>query len=126
MIRTILLTTALATAAGLFALGARAQAQQQAQTQGGAQMQVQAQARIMSIAEVAARLEAQGYLLREIELERGVYEVEMTDANGMRVEAHLDAVTGEVLPYRDDEDRDGYRDRDDDRDRDWYRDRDDD
>lgn len=121
MIRTILFTTSLAAAAGLFALGAEAQDQQQARIQGGAQTQVQAQAGIMSIAEVATRLEEQGYLLREIELERGIYEVEMTDANGMRVEAYLDAVTGEVLPYRDD---DRYRDSD--RDRDGYRDRDDD
>jgi len=126
MIRTVLFTASLASAVGLFALGAEAQGQQQAQIQGGAQAQVQAQARIMTIAEVATRLEEQGYQLREIELERGVYEVEMTDANGMRVEVYLDAVTGEVLPYRDDDDRDGYRDRDDDRDRDGYRDRDDD
>jgi transcriptional regulator of met regulon len=45
----------------------------------------------------------------------------MIDANGMRVEAYLDAVTGAVLPYRDDDDDRYERDDDDDR-----RDRDDD
>jgi uncharacterized membrane protein YkoI len=94
MKRTILFTASLATAAGLFALGANAQDQTQRQTQDR-----------MSITQIAAMLEQQGYTVREIELERGRYDVEMTDANGMRVEAYLDAVTGAVLPYRDDDDR---------------------
>jgi uncharacterized membrane protein YkoI len=54
-------------------------------------------------------------MLREIEMEHGRYEVEMIDANGMRVEADLDPVTGEVLPYRDDDRYDDNRyDREDD------------
>jgi uncharacterized membrane protein YkoI len=53
----------------------------------------------MSIAQIATMLEEQGYTVLEIELERGRYDVEMIDANGMRVEAYLDAVTGAVLPY---------------------------
>ena len=103
MKRTILFTASLATAVGLFAFGANAQDQVQAQTQDR-----------MSIAQIATMLEEQGYTVREIELERGRYDVEMIDANGMRVEAYLDAVTGAVLPYRDDDD-DRYDREDDDR-----------
>lgn len=123
MTRTVLFTTALASAVGLFAMGAQAQqglglnqgagaGQMQAQNQN--QNQVQTQARTLTIAEIATRLEAQGYTVREIELERGVYEVEMTDRNGMRVKAYLDAVSGNVLPYGDDDrgDTDRSRDRD--------------
>ena len=100
MKRTILFTTSLATAVGLFALGAQAQDQ-------STPAQTQADQR-MSIAQIAGMLEAQGYTVREIELERGRYEVEMTDANGMRVEAYLNPVTGAALPYRDDDITRGY------------------
>ncbi|WP_273521711.1 PepSY domain-containing protein [Rhodosalinus sediminis] len=100
MRRSILFTAALATGLGLAALGATAQQQDDA---GAARQPVQDR---MSVAEIATMLEGQGYTLREIELERGRYDVEMIDANGMRVEAYLDPVTGEVLPYRDDRDRD--------------------
>jgi hypothetical protein len=104
MKQSILFSASLATAVGLFALGASAQAQTQVQTQ----MQDR-----MSIGQIATQLEAQGYKVLEIELERGRYDVEMIDANGMKVEAYLDAVTGAVLPYRDDDD-DRYERRDDD------------
>lgn len=66
----------------------------------------------MSIAQIATMLEDQGYTVLEIELERGRYDVEMIDANGMRVEAYLDAATGAVLSYREDDD--DRNDRDDD------------
>ncbi|MBY4893333.1 PepSY domain-containing protein [Rhodobacteraceae bacterium N5(2021)] len=103
MKRTIVFTTALASAIGLVALGAQAQGM-------GTQAQIPAQAAdFMSIAQIATLLEGQGYTVLEIELERGRYEVEMRDANGMRVEAYLNPITGEVLPYRDDDD---YRDDD--------------
>lgn len=128
MTRTALFTTALASAVGLFAIGAQAQQGQglglnqgagagQVQAQNQNQDQNQAQARTLTIAEIATRLEAQGYTVREIELERGVYEVEMTDRNGMRVKAYLDAVSGNVLPYGDDDrgDTDRSRVRDDSR-----------
>ena len=39
-------------------------------------------------------LEGQGYTVREIELERGRYDVEMIDGKGMKVEAYLNPVTG--------------------------------
>jgi len=123
MTRTILFGTTLASAVGLFALGAYAQQGQQGQGRlqpaqpMQEQVQVQTQARIMTIAQIATQLESQGYTIREIELERGVYEAEMIDANGMRVKAYLNAATGQVLPYGDDEggeygDNDRYRDRD--------------
>jgi len=103
MTRTTLITASLAAGLGLFALGATAQ--QQGST-------APAQDR-MSIARIAAMLEDQGYTVREIELERGRYDVEMIDAGGMKVEAYLNPVTGEVMPYRGDDDyRDGYRDDD--------------
>jgi len=102
MTRTILFTASLAAGLGLAALGATAQ------QQGGTGP---AQDR-MSIARIATMLEDQGYTVREIELERGRYDVEMIDARGMKVEAYLNPVTGEVLPYRDD---DGRYDDDDDR-----------
>jgi uncharacterized membrane protein YkoI len=91
-------------AVGLFAIGANAQDQTQAQTQ-----------ERLSVVQIATMLEEQGYTVLEIELERGRYDVEMIDANGMRVEAYLDAATGAVLPYRDDDD-DRYERDDDDRD----------
>jgi hypothetical protein len=105
MTRKPLLTACLATALGLVALGATAQ-----QTTGQG-----SPAQRLSIAEIATLLEGRGYLLREIEMEHGRYEVEIIDANGMRVEADLDPVTGEVLPYRDDDRYDDTRyDREDD------------
>lgn len=113
MKRTILFTAALASAVGLFALGARAQDQgAPAADPAPATDPAPAQAP-MSLAQIATMLEGQGYTLREIELERGRYDVEMIDANGMKVEAYLDAVTGQVLPYRDDDDHAGYRGDDD-------------
>ena len=47
--------------------------------------------------EILAEMEAQGYEIVAIERERGVYDLEMRDANGFEVEAYLDVDTGEVL-----------------------------
>lgn len=102
MKRTIILTTSLATVVALSALGANAQQQVE---------QANLSER-MSIAQIATLLEDQGYTVLEIELERGRFDVEMIDSNGMRVEAYLNPVTAEVLPYGDDDDddrRDGDR-----------------
>jgi len=103
MKRTILYTLSIAAALGLFAVGAQAQSTALSTER-------------MSVAEIATMLDGKGYTVIEIELERGRYDVEMIDANGMQVEAYLNPVTGEVLPYRDDdhEDDDDYHDRDDD------------
>ena len=57
----------------------------------------------MSVSEIAAMMEQRGYTVREIEAERGAYEVEATDANGLRVEALVHPVTGEILPYGEDD-----------------------
>jgi hypothetical protein len=57
----------------------------------------------MSVSAVAQMLEAKGYVVREIDTERGAYEVEAIDANGMRVEAYVHPVTGAILPYGDDD-----------------------
>jgi hypothetical protein len=103
MTRSILFTVPVAAAASLFALGASAQDQTPVQDR-------------MSVAEIATMLEAQGYTVLEIELEHGRYDVEMTDANGMRLEAWLDPATGEVLPYADDDDDEDDDHDDDDRD----------
>jgi hypothetical protein len=56
----------------------------------------------MSVSAVARKLEGQGYTVREIEREDGAYEVEMTDANGLRLEAHVDPRTGDILRKDDD------------------------
>lgn len=55
----------------------------------------------MSLADVTAKMEAAGYTIREIEIDDGVYEVEGRDANGVRIEADVHPVTGEIL-RRDD------------------------
>lgn len=51
----------------------------------------------MSIGDLAAAVEAQGYTLVEVERDDGVYEVNMLDPQGYRIEAHLDPTTGERL-----------------------------
>ena len=68
----------------------------------------------MPVSDVAAKLEALGYQVLEIEREDGrYYEVEMRDANGLKVEAYLNATTGEPLQMMSDMD-DDYSDKDDD------------
>jgi uncharacterized membrane protein YkoI len=51
----------------------------------------------MPASEILAEMEALGYEVVAIERERGVYDLEMRDANGFEVEAYLDVYTGEVL-----------------------------
>jgi hypothetical protein len=58
----------------------------------------------MSVSALAQSLEARGYVVREIDTERGAYEIEAVDANGMRVEAYVHPVTGEILPYMEEDD----------------------
>ena len=91
MKRTIQLTSAVAILVGLFAIAANAQ-QQTAPVQ---------ETQRMSVSQLAAMLEGQGYSILEIDLERGRYDVDMIDSNGMKVEAYFDAVTGAQLPYRE-------------------------
>jgi hypothetical protein len=56
----------------------------------------------MPASAVARKLEGQGYTVREIEREDGAYEVEVTDADGVRMEVSLDPRTGDVLRRDDD------------------------
>ena len=56
----------------------------------------------LSVSAVAQKLEAMGYTVREIDRERNVYEVEVTDANGLRLEAHVDPRTGDIVGQDDD------------------------
>lgn len=56
----------------------------------------------MSVAELAAKLEADGYTVREVEMEGRGYEVKAVDAEGRRVEMRLDAA-GQPAPYREDD-----------------------
>ncbi len=51
----------------------------------------------MTIGAVAAKLEAEGYRVREIDSEHGIYEVEAIAPDGRRVEAAIDPVTGEPI-----------------------------
>ena len=95
MRRTILFTATLATAAGLLAAGAIASEDDRTAMR-------TAPAEWMSVAALAQKLEAQGYTVREIERDDGYYEVEMTDPNGMRVEAYLDPLTGDPVDWDDD------------------------
>lgn len=50
-----------------------------------------------SIAEIVTKLERQGYQVRGIELDDGVYEVKAIDSKGMRVEADFDPATGNTV-----------------------------
>lgn len=58
------------------------------------------------VSEIAAMLEAKGYTVREIDREDGVYEVELTNADGLRLEAYVDPTSGAFL---NDDDRDDDR-----------------
>ena len=54
----------------------------------------------MSLAELAGKLEAQGYTPYEIEIDDGAYEVLMSDEQGIMVETYINPTTGEPLPRR--------------------------
>lgn len=53
-------------------------------------------------AQIVEKLAAQGYKVYEIESDDGVYEVEMTNREGVRVETHVHPATGELLNGYDD------------------------
>lgn len=56
----------------------------------------------LSISDVIKKIEGQGYKVHEIEADDGAYEFEGTNADGVRVEAHVHPATGEILKgYRD-------------------------
>lgn len=51
----------------------------------------------MSIGALSAKLEGQGYVIREIEIDDDAYEVKAVDPDGRRVEADVNPRTGEPL-----------------------------
>lgn len=53
----------------------------------------------LSIAQVAEKLAAQGYTVREIEVDDGAYEVSATK-DGKRIKAYLHPATGEILKQK--------------------------
>jgi uncharacterized membrane protein YkoI len=53
--------------------------------------------------EVASNLRADGYDLREIEIEDGRYEVEAIASDGRRVELYIDPVIGKILKVERDD-----------------------
>jgi hypothetical protein len=53
----------------------------------------------LSFAQIAEKLTAQGYDIREIEIDDGVYEVSATK-DGKRVKAYLHPATGEILKQK--------------------------
>ncbi|MCW2309068.1 PepSY domain-containing protein [Rhodobium gokarnense] len=98
MIRKFVLPLALAAATGLAAASAEA-------SDDGDEMAASTpRAEWMSVDAIAAKLKAKGYTVSEIEAERHGYEVEMTSADGMRVKAYLDPMTGEPMQRRGDDD----------------------
>ena len=56
-----------------------------------------AQGKPMSIGEVAARVTAMGYDVREVERDDGCFEVTAVDTNGARVKLKLSPVSGDVV-----------------------------
>lgn len=51
----------------------------------------------MSVEQLAAKFKADGYDVRQVKIEDGVYEVYALDAKGARVEAYVHPATGEIL-----------------------------
>jgi hypothetical protein len=56
----------------------------------------------MPASEVARKLESMGYIVRELERDDGAWEVEATNADGLKMEAYVDPRTGDVLRRDDD------------------------
>lgn len=51
----------------------------------------------LSLPDLAAKVEAQGYTVRKIELERGCGEAHVLDQNGVRAELRLDPADGRIV-----------------------------
>lgn len=58
----------------------------------------------LSVSDVTAKLEAQGFKVREIESDDGLFEFEAIDSSGARVEGHAHPVTGAILNVHPDND----------------------
>ncbi len=51
----------------------------------------------LSISDVTQKIKAQGYEVRQIEVDDGAYEFKGTNSYGVLVEAHANPATGEVM-----------------------------
>ncbi len=58
----------------------------------------------LSASQVSQKLEAEGYKVREIEVDDGGYEFEAISPSGARVEGHAHPATGAILNTRPDND----------------------
>ena len=56
----------------------------------------------LSPSQLTEKLTAQGYKVHKIETDDGTYEVDLTDKNGVLIEAHVHPATGEILVGYDD------------------------
>lgn len=57
----------------------------------------------LTIAQVVEKLTSQGYEVREVEMDDGVYEVEATTSDGRRIDAYVHPVTAEILKEEEDD-----------------------
>ena len=55
----------------------------------------------MPMHEIAASLAKQGYTVTQMDIDDGVYEVEVNDAQGREREADVDPLTGKILRWDD-------------------------
>ncbi|WP_026988629.1 PepSY domain-containing protein [Fodinicurvata fenggangensis] len=99
MKRKLLIATTFAAATGFLIAGVQASDDDRA-SNGSLSSQEEA----MELSEFATMLSSQGYTIHEIEVEDGVFSVEMTDEAGAEYEGDYDVVTGEAVygPHRDD------------------------
>ena len=51
----------------------------------------------LTIAQLTEKLTSEGYEVREVEMDDGVYEVEATTSDGRRIDAYVHPVTAEIL-----------------------------
>lgn len=62
----------------------------------------------LTIPQITEKLAAEGYDVRDVEVEDGQYEVYALDSSGNRIEAYVDPLTGTLLQNAgDDDDHDG-------------------
>lgn len=55
----------------------------------------------LTLDKIAAKLKDQNFKVLKIETKAGCYEAKVTDANGVALELHLDAVTAEIVRRRE-------------------------
>lgn len=67
----------------------------------GAMCPRSANAQLMTKDQLTAKLETMGYNVRGIEPQKGCWEVKGFDANGKRVEFHIDPVTAQIKQDED-------------------------